>query len=79
MIETSRNILRPCECGCKTPIIEESTCLEKAYRVVCPECKNGEEMYLMDSLEGVIMAWNNELWKWMIDWRKFNEREKGNL
>ena len=25
------------------------------------DCRNGEELYFMDSLEGVIFAWNNSL------------------
>lgn len=72
MMETTRNILRPCECGCKTPIIEESTYDKGQYRVVCPNCKNGEELYFMDSLKGVIFAWNNSLWKWKMDWKEYN-------
>ena len=72
MIETSRNILRPCECGCKTPIIEESTYDKGQCRVICPNCRNGEEPYFMDSLKGVIFAWNNSLWKWKINWKEYN-------
>ena len=64
MIETSRNILHPCQCGCETPVIEEAVGSIEGYRVVCPRCKNEEEGYFMDSLEGVIMAWNKGKWKW---------------
>ena len=64
VIETSRNILHPCQCGCETPVIQESVRPGGHYRVVCPVCKNEDEGYFIDSLEGTIMAWNNGKWKW---------------
>ena len=58
------NILRPCKCDCKTPIIEKgSPPFEESYRVVCPKCGNGENMYFIDSLQGCIKAWNVYFWK----------------
>lgn len=64
MIKTSENILRPCQCGCTTPIIEKSTYDPEQYRVMCPQCGNESEGYFMDSLMGVIKAWNEAKWKW---------------
>ena len=70
-----KNILHACECGCKTPIIQEHWSGEGAYRVVCPMCKNGEEEYFSDSEGGselekikaileAIDNWNDGGWKW---------------
>lgn len=64
MVETTKNVLRPCQCGCETPIIQESTYIEGQYRIVCPKCKNNEDNYFIDSLEGAILAWNTHKWMW---------------
>lgn len=63
-IEVTRNLLHPCQCGCETPVIQESTQLPLNYRVVCPQCKNEDEGYFQDSLESAIRSWNGGLWKW---------------
>ena len=63
-IETSKNILHPCECGCKTPVIERDVSFPYSYRVMCPMCKNEEDGNFMNYLEEAIAAWNNGKWKW---------------
>lgn len=56
------NVLRPCKCGCETPVIEESISLGGTYRVICPKCGNGDDMYFIDSIPSCIEAWNKCFW-----------------
>lgn len=73
MIKTSKNVLHPCQCGCETPIIEETVGGLLGYRVVCPQCKNEEDGYFQDSMDAAVRSWNGGLWKWDgVDWRKWN-------
>lgn len=74
MIQTSKNILHSCECGCETPVIEETTYDDGYYRVVCPDCKNGEDTSFANSLEACIRDWNDVRWRWDIQTQKGESR-----